>query len=177
MVTTWGCDPSTLTDPADIADSMFQALVSSGTLWDPSTYSHLYTVGPFLATFMSPSGPQTALGTDFENGSNTGTLPLPNNTAVLVQKRTPTGGRRGRGRAYFPPLFPTEGAVSAIGDIDGVARISWQTSMDAFLDNCETNGIPLYLLHDDQPSSLLPSLITSLTVAPKVATQRTRLRP
>lgn len=176
MVVTMGCDAGSFDDPVELADVAFAAMVGSGTLWDPSTYSDEYQHGPYGCTIMTAGGPQTALGTQFEVGTNSGTLPLPNNTAILVQKRTVLGGRRGRGRAYFPPLFPTEGAVGPTGNIDSVALASWQSSMDAFLEAMSTATVPLYLLHDNVPSPLLPTLITALTVQPKVATQRGRLR-
>lgn len=176
MVVTFGCSPGAFDTPEDLADSIHAQFLASGTIFSASSYSELYRIGPFSATIMTASGPQTGEGANSQQGTNTGVLPVPNNVAILVQKRTAFGGRRGRGRAYFPPVYPAESNVSAIGDLTSVTRDAWQIAMDDFLESCSTGGTPLYLLHDDQPTPMLPSLITSLAVQTKVATQRTRLR-
>lgn len=176
MVVTIGCDPGVFTDPVDLADSVFARFIASGTIFAASSYSDQYRIGPFSATIMTASGPQTADGTDSQQGTNAGILPPPNNVAILVQKRTAFGGRRGRGRMYFPPLYPTENSISAIGDLTGVTFDAWQEAMDEFLEAMSVGGTPMYLLHSDVPTVLLPSVVTALQVQQKVATQRTRLR-
>lgn len=176
MVVTMGCSPGAFDAPEDLADSIHAQFLAAGTIFVASSYSDQYRIGPFSATIMTASGPQTGEGSAQQQGTNAGVPACPNNVAILVQKRTVFGGRRGRGRSYFPPLYPGEANISPIGDLTSVTRDAWQVAMDEFLAGCSTGGTPLYLLHDDQPTPMLPSLITSLSVQTKVATQRTRLR-
>lgn len=90
----------------------------------------------------------------------------------LIQKRTAFGGRRQRGRMFWPT------PPSSVVDDGGVLLGSWVTAfqgdLDAFLGNMSAIGLPLYLLHGD-PSDL-PTAITSLTLQSTLATQRRRQR-
>lgn len=92
--------------------------------------------------------------------------------SVLVRKNTNFGGRKGRGRMFWPA--PGDAAIDDGGQIQGtfvtdfnVALASWVAGMDGI-------GLPLYLLHAD-PSDI-PMLITSCTADLTLATQRRRQR-
>lgn len=106
---------------------------------------------------------------------------LPQNCAVLVQKRTGLAGRANRGRFYIP-LLAREAQVDQYGTIDSAERSDYQASVQTFFDRLispegDTPQCPAVILHNskgaDTPS---PTLITSLLVDPVIATQRRRLR-
>lgn len=107
---------------------------------------------------------------------------LPQNTALLVQKRTDSGGRRNRGRMYVP-LILGESAVDNVGVIQSSQVTALNASMETFLDILNTGGTgdfpaaPPYILHSDETGTPPPpTLITSLQVSNVIATQRRRLR-
>lgn len=92
--------------------------------------------------------------------------------AVLVQKHTPVGGRKGRGRFYWPLATETEMADG--GSLTSSAVAGIQTAMDDFLAALDTASIGMAVLHND--GATVPYQVTSLGVSPTLATQRKRLR-
>lgn len=110
-------------------------------------------------------------GVDIE-GTNAGTS-LPPGSAFLIKKSTLRGGRKGRGRAYWPGVpadYVDEGGViqqnvGTIGD-QFTAMIGDITEATVSLD-------PAVLLHT---GSETPDEITGWSVDPMIATQRRRLR-
>jgi hypothetical protein len=109
-----------------------------------------------------------------------GSSVLPQNCALLVQKRTASGGRRNRGRMYLPLLSILEGAVSPIGVIDAASEVDAQARATTLWNGLV--GGPFLeqpvILHTALPgeSAPIPTGITSFRVAPIIATQRRRLR-
>lgn len=99
------------------------------------------------------------------------------NTAVLVKKLTGSGGRRNRGRMFFP--CPVEGDVNHQGQLTNLARSEWEADVAKLLPGGVIHtafgflGEPV-LLHE--AGSQTPTPITGLVVDPRVATQRRRLR-
>jgi hypothetical protein len=91
--------------------------------------------------------------------------------AALVRKVTNAGGRKHRGRIFLCGV-PEEDVDNA-SNIEGAALTNLQGAMDTLLADAETNNLRLMVLHGDATA---PSLITSLAVQSKVATQRRRLR-
>lgn len=123
-----------------------------------------------------PSEPIT-----LESIQNTGTgsstnPPLPENCALLVKKVTLRGGRKGRGRCYWPDV-----QIAHVGDAGGITGsdlTAYQTAWDDLITAIEgVDGITsLVLLHSaDEDGD--PDVITSWIVQNKIATQRRRLRP
>lgn len=122
-------------------------------------------------------------------GSIVGSSPLPPNCAILVKKNTAIGGRKFKGRMYLPPMFWGEGEVSASGyNAQSSVYNDLQARLATFIQLLGTAGYPMMLLHSipgsggefgggdfpgDPPP---PTLVTSLTVQPQIATQRRRLR-
>lgn len=106
-----------------------------------------------------------------EPGASSGTA-MPPNVAWLLQKRTSTGGRRGRGRNYFPGV--TEDAVDDGGTVDSGVLAGWATNIEDFLTAMAAGDWTPRLLHQSSP--FLPSVVTSIVPQPLVATQRKRLR-
>lgn len=104
-----------------------------------------------------------------------GQVPPPPNVAVLVSKRTSSGGRRGRGRMFLP-WYVSEDAVDAFGNINGVFQGYITTQMLQMLTKLEENDVPMVLLHETYaPPFALPTPVTSLQVDSLVSTQRRRL--
>lgn len=93
--------------------------------------------------------------------------------SILVQKRTAFGGRRGRGRLYFPG--PTESDVTNAGEVDSAYHAAAQLAFDNLLAEFSSDGMPWVLLHGGAGAPV-PYDITSLEVSSTVATQRRRLR-
>lgn len=112
-------------------------------------------------------------------------------TAVLVEKSCLEGGRRARGRMYWPGVY--EGWVGDQGLLESgiVAQVNgFMLTLRAAL---TTVDVPMYILHSpsytwviqngqprrvyDSPAGLPePYFVTDLTCDPRVATQRRRNR-
>lgn len=95
----------------------------------------------------------------------------PPNTAILVTKNTALGGRKGRGRMYLPGVFSANTSNSGIVDAALVTNI--QNDWNDFRNALEAAGQDMVLLHGDTTA---PTIITSLSVQARLATQRRRLR-
>lgn len=159
--------------PDDMAFSMYSAFTG--------------TISPFVAGSMNGSwqflGVTTTLMTSTgpligeHNGTITGGavgLALVPNTAVLVTKNTTSGGRRNRGRAYIPPVWPPENHVDANGIIDNGELATLQSQYDAAFAALATDSVTPVLFHSAAPFT--PTVIVGFTVQSLVATQRRRLR-
>lgn len=98
---------------------------------------------------------------------------LPSNCAILVKKTTGLGGRRGRGRMYWPPMFLNESAVDGNGIIDESNRAGINTRMEAF-----RTELGMVLFHDSLGAGIEPppTTVGSLVVDQRIATQRRRMR-
>lgn len=101
---------------------------------------------------------------------------LPQNVAAIVQKNTGLGGRRNRGRFFWPSI--NEGNVDQVGLITGPQITDLNTLATFVFDTiCEDvihNTAGPVLLHSLPPSD--PTPVTSWQTAPRVGTQRRRLR-
>jgi len=142
--------------------------------------------GPFRANGFSANF--TYRGVEVTMGSETGPLGgsapanlqgtlganvLPPNCCVLVKKKTARGGRKGRGRNYWPCMWFGEGDVSSVGIIDPAIVTAVETEMQAALDLQAATNFPPMLLHEDGTT---PNGIQVLEVSSLLATQRRRLR-
>lgn len=100
---------------------------------------------------------------------------LPQNCAVLVQKRTGVPGRPNRGRMYLPGVA-TEASVAPNGIIESSALAGFQAAMNSLYtdltDGAATGIADLAVLH---PAGT-HTVITALVVDDTIATQRRRLR-
>lgn len=108
--------------------------------------------------------------TDPEVGSGGGE-PEPPNVAFLIEKRTAVGGRSGQGRFYLPGAETAQ--IVAGGGIAAATLTSANAIAAAWFTAMDVEGAPLVLLHS---ASSDPTPLTSVTVDPKSATQRRRLR-
>lgn len=113
-------------------------------------------------------------------GPNSNAL-VPQNTAILIRKRTDLAGKRGRGRLYIPEV--PEGSVDAVGTLVPADRAAWQARASALLANLTTAepgwNLPMVVLHRSEGAGVEPppTPVLNLVVESKVATQRRRLRP
>lgn len=95
------------------------------------------------------------------------------NVAWLVRKHTLLGGRKGRGRTYFPGV--TEASVGDGGQVnegDGSLR----TSLEGFWNGITTGvtgPVDLVLLHEDLTA---PTSVSTWVMDNRIATQRRRNR-
>jgi hypothetical protein len=97
-----------------------------------------------------------------------------NNVAVLIRKNTARGGRPGRGRMYLPPFIVDQVSVSSVGLLNTALLAGMQNLATSWL----VTSLATVVLHDSAaPGGTTPSPILSVTVQPRVATQRRRLRP
>jgi len=157
--------------PSVLAADIFAAWDAS-TMTTAANISTGWSVGTCFLTYQTGSGPVTFEGGGVLSGSNAGTT-LPNNCAVLLKKQTNFGGRSNRGRMYLPSGYLPESVVNQVGTIDPATVTSLTTMWGTFVDNLTGDSIQPALLHSDG-SGATP--ITSFVVAPKIATQRTRMR-
>ncbi len=166
-------DPPSLTVLADFLHDRFianlQTHFSSDYALEATTVR--YTTGE--------TGNPQGVEIHVERNPFTGNLdPIPQNSAVLIRKRSGLAGRRRQGRLYLPP--PPETAVSPVGRLTTGYRDALQTSVNSWLASINTsaNLQGPYILHSTGLSAVPPpTSITSMTVEPTIATQRRRLRP
>lgn len=103
---------------------------------------------------------------------------LPSNSSILVQKRSNLGGRKNRGRMYWPLLIAQTG-VTETGVALSTTVATLQTAFTNVINDFAlgTGGSPvmdMVILH--RTSIEDPTTVTSLIVQPLIATQRRRLR-
>jgi hypothetical protein len=104
------------------------------------------------------------------------------NCAILVQKRTALGGRQGRGRVYVP-FSINESQVDETGRLLASYVTQMQADMDDYLFGYGGTMVIANRLYDlpwTNPARQLlavskGALVTALTVAPMIATQRRRM--
>lgn len=105
-------------------------------------------------------------------------LTLPQNCAMLVQKRSGLGGRRNRGRMYWPP--PAEAEVDVAGVVTPTATTAYQTAADdymaALVAAFGSDVGQMVILHDESLGISTVTVVTDLVVSNIIATQRRRLR-
>lgn len=95
-------------------------------------------------------------------------------TAVLVRKQTAAGGRKNRGRMYWPPFSLKEISVGVAGELESVFLAGLQDSMAVWHTGMVGDDIPPWLLHTSPADT--PTPITSFAVQGIAATQRRRIR-
>jgi hypothetical protein len=99
--------------------------------------------------------------------------PIPINCAFLVTKSTARGGRKGKGRQYWPPFWIAEDLVNAGGQVTGAGFGLRQTGLTEALTDITTLAWEPVLHHSDGTAG---NRITGLTIQTTIGTQRRRLR-
>lgn len=101
--------------------------------------------------------------------------PPANNSAILVQKRSNTLGRRNRGRMFLPPYDLLNTSVNSLGNINAAYVTAKQTVFNTLMTSLlGATNMPPYILHST--SEILPRPFGTFAVQSKVATQRRRMR-
>lgn len=141
-------------------------------------FSGAYTFRGVQLTVGTDGGDPITYEVTTANTGGLGNDAPPQNTAVLVQKRTALGGRRNRGRMYLPG-FTVETQVTSRGTLDGAALTAKQEVINEWAAALTTPGgglisMPPVILHSEVPAG--PTPITEFRVSGVVATQRRRLR-
>lgn len=169
---TFGVNP-TATDPAVIASDLVNAWTATGSM--NSKLDNNVTMTEAMVR-LGTDGSEDLVGSAINTtvGGLSASSPPPN-VAVLVYKRTARGGRRGRGRMYFP-WFTSTGDLTDDGTIGPTKVTALAVSIGVWKTELSTRGCPLVLLHSPGKTSMgAPDPVTSLVVSNVVATQRRRL--
>ena len=178
MLITFGVEITDPGPPGIIAEACANAYT---TAWPTNSYPSALKFVRATAR-IAVEGGEEVVEEELVNVSGTlSTTMSPSNCAVLVQKKTNRGGRRGRGRFYVPWV---DGAkVDANGILGATEQTSYQAKWTSFLDTLEAGSttVPLnmVLLHNDDGITAAgqPTRVTHLQLQPQIATQRRRLRP
>lgn len=154
--------------PEDVADNVETAYLDGDLRTVQTTFITLTSINVKFGP--NDTGPSFELPVSHQGTlTNEGVTP---NTALLIKKTTAVGGRRGRGRMYWPGI--EEGVIDAYGNIDPGAQSTFQDKFTSFKESLSTNDVPMVVLHGQ--SGFTPHLVSSLIVQPVAATQRRRLR-
>lgn len=163
---TMGLDPATGLSPATVAASL-------ELIWD-TRISPIQIQNVDVTNIRVKFGPNTS-GPSVDRpvtlGGNLVTAQAPPNVALLVQKATGLGGKKGRGRLYLPGIPEVE--IDQGGNISGSYFASCQTAWNGFYNDLVAADIPMVLLHTGSSD---PTAVTELVVSALAATQRRRLR-
>lgn len=112
----------------------------------------------------------------FSNAVGTGGGPeLPQNCAILLQKRTGLAGRANRGRAYLVGLAQ-EGEISAAGVISPTYLGSLQTRASQFRTDLLVSGVTGVADVVVNHPVATPTPVTAFVIDDRIATQRRRMR-
>lgn len=137
----------------------------------------------FVTKGLGDDEPQVAISTIGPTAGTHATLSVPPNCAVLIRKNTGLGGRRNRGRCFFPWMGGADelGVIDA-GDVSGIQDDAndWWDDLDALANGGTVIANRVYDLPWDDPNRQLlevniGAVVTSFTVEGTVATQRRRL--
>lgn len=175
MITTFGFQDTPGLSPfltASALDTIFNDNFVPGSLHSSFTYLGVEVQMGNEAGTGGPVGysPEAIPGTAGGSG------PLPQNCALMINKRTAVGGRIGRGRCYFPSGYLLDSAVSGTGVIDPTLVTSLTVISQAFRNDLEAATYQMVLLHVQDLPILPPFPVDLFVVDPIIATQRTRLR-
>lgn len=167
---TFGVDNQSADYTAATCATLIEAdLAGAQDIWD-TTRNKVEVVGIKVKLGPNETGPMAILATSIV-GDNSSPEVLPN-VAYLLRKNTAAGGRKGRGRLYWPGVSisdVTDGGVITSGIVT-----EQQAGWNAFIAALETSQLDMVLLHAESPTT--PFKVTSMTCDAKIATQRRRLR-
>lgn len=104
-------------------------------------------------------------------GGGTGTVL---NSAILIRKNTAAGGRKNRGRMFFPPFNLEELSIAISGVLAPAFTASVQILLDDWHEDLSVFEAPPWLFHSDPADA--PTPITSFSIQSLAATQRRRMR-
>ena len=168
--------PDGFEDPSVLASRLYNDAKTS-----ISGAAEMYPTWTFtrVVEYVGQDGGPPTIGEYGENlvGTRTVAAQPPNNCAVLVRKLSAVGGRRNKGRFYFPPMSLGETAVNENGVIAGATLTGLQANFTEFYGlltsppEAQCNPV---ILHSEAPTE--PTPITAFVVQAQIATPRTRMR-
>jgi hypothetical protein len=167
---TFGVQNTADLSPLLVGTDVINALTSAGIMANFPSDNQLLEA--LIKNGPNETGPSTVIGVALP-GTGTGATSAPNVT-WLANKNTALGGRRGKGRMYWPGV--PEGDVTSAGIITSANVTAFASDLTAFLTNLTTAGNKMYLLHGDSPAPLAPTEVLSISLQSRVATQRRRNR-
>lgn len=172
FISSFGYEGDVAEDPVVDAAEVNVIMKASGRPFAPGNYSTGWTYLGIECMRMTASGP--IVGSAPEAVVGTSSLSTcPPNCALLIQKSTTRGGRKGKGRMYVPILNKSESDIERDGSIltGNLATLQgyWGNAFTALVGS----DVKPVLLHSDGST---PDVITAWTVKPLIATQRRRLR-
>lgn len=142
-----------------------------GLLWDEESMVMLNArVGNDGPPFIY-SSPMNAPGTSSADRP-------PQNVSLIFRKNTGLGGRRNRGRMFWPSV--SEASLDGVGNVAGSTISTTEGLLNDWMEGTfgpsavGTNLSQMVILHSTPPAT--PTPVTSLTVDPVCGTQRRRLR-
>lgn len=175
MVCTLGVNPAIGATAESLAQDFNGYALTVGTGFSAAAFmSNQYVFEPTVCRFRTSSLPPVVAEFGTPTTGTVDLTELPNNVAVLVQKRSASGGRQNRGRMYLPPYMWTSPAVDGAGNIAAANVNALQTRITALDAALTLDGHQPVILHSDPTA--IPTVITTFVVANRVATQRTRTR-
>jgi len=156
-------------DPQNVAQAFETILLNSGLYAnvhsDCDMTSVLVKFGP------NETGPSALEPANEPGTGGTGGAAAP---AFLIHKNTDLGGRAGRGRFFLPGVPET--AVGPGGVLASGVTTAVNTALASFWLDMGDENLGLVLLHSEGSPITTPTVITSLSCDPVVATQRRRQR-
>jgi len=169
-LTTFGVTDVQAVNPDDIAEGVADAYSATDSI---QGYVNGSCSLISVSTYKNVGSDVIALGSWVGNRQGTGPgSASPPQVTWLFHKLTGFGGRQQRGRMFLPGV--SEQYVADSGLIESGAYTGISAAAGNFLAAVATNAGPMTVLHTN-PAVFLQE-VTTLQVAPKVATQRRRLR-
>lgn len=164
--------------PGSTAEDAASALGTSITV-DGGLFTNDFIGSTFklqdVLVYQNDAGVITSALQDLDIGGAGGLAVPPVQCSLLAQKKTSRVGRQFRGRWYLPNMFFAEADIDAMGNIAatpfGIANTAFQVSVESLL--ADEVATPV-ILHSDH--AVTPTIITSMTLTTKMATQRRRAR-
>jgi hypothetical protein len=174
---TLGVFSSSLT-PSEVAEACHAAFLEDIWTFGTAAATSWTWQGVQLTTQLQGGPDLVAFG-----GPSQGTIANPTcppNCCMLVRKNTALGGRKNRGRIFFPAAMVFEVSVDAAGfQSEGTIDV-FNTQFLNFYDQLVLNDVHPQLYHQYDPAlgelPEVPTPITSFSVQPQLATQRLRMR-
>lgn len=158
--------------PSQCAEDVYESVRVAGSLWIASGSYNEWTFQGVSAFQMTEDGPIVGEFMDSDAGTASGEA-IPTNCAILVKKNTALGGRKNRGRFYWPPYHLSSSNVTSAGVIEDVELSAFQDIWDTFYDELVSRDWAPTLFHSDATT---PTGITGFSVESRLATQRRRMR-
>lgn len=140
---------------------------------------------PFVSLGTGSSTPIQAIAAGAAGAGTRSIVSLSPQIAALVKKSTTLGGKKNRGRSYFPWVLATADVTEG-GDLVAGTVTTLQSAMDAFLGHLAAAPIPMVIANKVLAVVTPPAkpyvtainlgpLVSSFTVEAKIATQRRRM--